>query len=77
MKIFNSLVEIIIAICVSLSLWFNVFHKTKDQGKNLHELLFKSEILPITLFPTISIPGLSNIILILIFPKTFIFIQLF
>lgn len=77
MKIFNRLVEIIIIACVSLSLWFNVFHKTKDQGKNLPELFFKSEILPVTLLPTISMPGLSNVILILILPKTFIFIQLF
>ena len=77
MKIFNSLVEIIIVVCVSLSLWFNVFHKTKDQDENLYEFFFLSEILPITLFPTISMPGLSNIILILILPKTFIFIQLF
>ena len=77
MKIFNRLVEIITVVCVSLSLWFNVFHKTKDQGKNLHDLFFKSEILPIILFPTIRMPGLSNVILILILPNTFIFIQLF
>lgn len=39
MKIFNSLVEIIIEVCVSLSLGLMFSHKTKDQDES-YELFF-------------------------------------